>query len=104
RERRPEAKRADECAINLEANNRFALSSLGFLAREMNDPKAAEGYFTQYAKAYPNEYTGYLALGALYTAQRNFGAAETNYEKAYKINQKHPMIIAGGANAGIESK
>lgn len=103
-ERRPEAKREYEAALKLEANNRFALSSLGFLAREMNDPKAAEGYFTQLAKAYPDEYTAYLALGDLYTAQRNFGPAETNYERAYKLNPKHPMIIAGGANAGIESK
>ena len=103
-ERRPEAKREYETALKLDANNRFALSSLGFLAREMNDPKAAERYFTQYARAYPNEYTGYLALGDLYTAQRNFVPAEQNYEKAYKFNPKHPMIIAGGANAGIESK
>jgi tetratricopeptide (TPR) repeat protein len=103
-ERRPEAKREYESALKLEANNRFALSSLGFLAREMNDPKAAEQYFTQLAKAYPDEYTAYLALGDLYTAQRNFAPAQTNYERAYKLNPKHPMIIAGGANAGIESK
>jgi tetratricopeptide (TPR) repeat protein len=103
-ERRPEARREYESALKLEANNRFALSSLGFLAREMNDAKAAEGYFQRLAKAYPDDYTPYLALGDLYTAQRNFGPAQTNYERAYKLNAKHPMIIAGGANAGIESK
>jgi tetratricopeptide (TPR) repeat protein len=103
-ERRPQARDAYARALQLEPNNRFALSSLGFLAREMNQPKLAEQYFTRLAKAYPGEYTAYLALGDLYAAERNFKPAQANYERAYRLNPKHPLIVAGGANVGVESK
>jgi tetratricopeptide (TPR) repeat protein len=90
--------------LSLEPKNKFALTQLGFLSREMGDPKAAEGYFQRLVSYYPREYTAHLALGDLYTAARNFDAAENSYLEAYKYNKNNPLIISGGANAGIESK
>jgi len=45
----------------------------------------------------------YLALGDLYTAVRNFGSAEKNYQAAYQLMPTNPLIISGAANAALES-
>ncbi len=90
-------------ALAIDPKHRAALTQLGFLSRELGDSKSAEMYFTRLGNAYPNEYPAFLALGDLYTSQKKFDLAEKNYEAAYKINQTNPMIVGGGANAGIES-
>jgi len=89
--------------LDLDKNNRQALSALGYLARDGGDTKLAENYFSRAIAAHPKDYAPYLALGDLYTAERNFQSAQTNYERAYERMPTNAMIIAGGANAAIES-
>jgi tetratricopeptide (TPR) repeat protein len=89
--------------LELDHNNRTALSSLGYLARDKGDAKLAENYFTREVSAHPKDYAPYLALGDLYTAERNFRSALTNYENAYQRMPSNPLIVAGGANAALES-
>jgi len=89
--------------LELDPNNRTALSSLGYLARDKGDAQLAENYFTRATKAHPKDYAPYMALGDLYTAEENFHAAETNYESAYQRMNGNPLIIAGGANAALQS-
>ena len=89
--------------LELDKNNRQALSSLGYLARDAGDTKLAETYFSRAIAAHPKDYASYLALGDLYTAERNFRSAETNYEAAYQRMPDNALIVAGGANAAIEA-
>jgi tetratricopeptide (TPR) repeat protein len=89
--------------LELDHNNRQALSSLGYLARDAGDTKLAESYFSRAIAAHPKDYAPYLALGDLYTAERKFQPAETNYENAYQRMPTNGLILAGGANAAIES-
>ena len=89
--------------LQRDPKNRQALSALGYLARDAGDAKLAESYFSRAVAAHPKDYAPYLALGDLYTSQRNFRAAETNYENAYQRMQTSPLIVAGGANAALES-
>ena len=89
--------------LEIDHNNRTALSSLGYLARDRGDAKLAETYFTRAAAAHPRDFAPYLALGDLYTAERNFRAAQANYEDAYKRNPTSALVVAGGANAALES-
>ena len=89
--------------LDFDHNNRQALSSLGFLARDAGDTKLAENYFTKAAAAHPKDFSPYLALGDLYTAERNFHSAETNYENAFQRMPDNALIVAGGANAALES-
>jgi tetratricopeptide (TPR) repeat protein len=89
--------------LELDSHNRTALSSLGYLARDKGDAKLAETYFMRAATAHPKDFGPFLALGDLHTAERNFHAAETNYENAYQRTPNNALIIAGGANAAIES-
>lgn len=89
--------------LSIDKNNRQALSALGYLARDAGDTKLAESYFSRAIAAHPKDYSPYLALGDLYTAQRDFTAAQMNYERAYERMPTNAMIIAGGANAAIES-
>jgi tetratricopeptide (TPR) repeat protein len=104
RTNRPKEARAEYAkALATDKDNKFALTSLGYLARELGDAKGAEFYFSELVKSHPEEYSGYLGLGDLYTAQRNFTPALANYDKAWKLNQGNPLVVAGGANAGIES-
>ncbi len=92
-----------EKVLTMDPRNRTALSSLGYLARDRADTQAAEGYFTRAVSAHPKDFEPYLALGDLYAAERNFKAAETNYENAFQRMPGNPMIVAGGANAALES-
>jgi len=89
--------------LELDPHNRTALSSLGYLARDKGDTKLAETYFTRAASAHPKDFTPYLALGDLYASERNFHSAETSYENAYQRMPTNPLIVAGGANAALES-
>jgi tetratricopeptide (TPR) repeat protein len=89
--------------LDLDHNNRTALSSLGYLARDKGDAKLAENFFKRAVNAHPKDYEPYLALGDLYTAGQNYHAAETNYEEAYRRMPSNAMIIAGGANAALEA-
>src|SRR5216684_5495171 len=89
--------------LDLDRNNRTALSSLGYLARDAGDNTLAESYFTRAATAHPKDFGPYLALGDLYTAERNFHTAETNYENAYQHMPSNPLVVSGAANAALES-
>jgi len=89
--------------LDLDRNNRQALSSLGYLARDGGDNKLAETYFSRAAAAHPKDYAPYLALGDLYTAGGNFRSAETNYESAYQHMPDNALIVAGGTNAALEA-
>ncbi|HEY1265337.1 MAG TPA: tetratricopeptide repeat protein [Terriglobales bacterium] len=92
-----------EKVLGKDQDNRSALSSLGFLARDMGNPKAAEEYFLRVAKLHPKDAGSHLALGDLYLAERQFDKALASYQAAYKYNQSNPLIVAGGANAALES-
>jgi tetratricopeptide (TPR) repeat protein len=90
--------------LAIDANNRLALTSLGFVSREAGRDKEAEKYFERLASAQPKLYVPYLALGDLYAARRDFTKAETSYGKAYELAPTNGLIIAGGMNAAIEAK
>ncbi len=100
---RDEAIAAYRKILNLDPVNRVALTSLGFMSREMGHDQDAEKYFQKLAAAYPHLYVPYLALGDMYTSRRNFSKAETNYAKAYELAPGNPLIVAGGMNAAIEA-
>jgi tetratricopeptide (TPR) repeat protein len=89
--------------VEIDPQNRTALSSLGYLARDKGDTNLAESYLTRAATAHPKDFAPYLALGDLYTAERKFPSAEANYESAYQRMPSNATIIAGGANAALES-
>jgi tetratricopeptide (TPR) repeat protein len=89
--------------LEVDHNNRQALSSLGYLARDAGDSKLAETYFQRAIAAHPKDFAPYLALGDLYTAERKFQPAETNYESAYQRMPDNGLVIAGGANAALEA-
>jgi len=89
--------------LELDHHNREALSSLGYLARDAGDTKLAETYFSRAAAAHPKDFAPYLALGDLYTAERNFRSAEINYENAYERMPDNALIVAGGTNAALEA-
>jgi tetratricopeptide (TPR) repeat protein len=90
-------------AADLDRHNRSALTSLGFLAREVGDTKGAEQYFTRAIAADPRNFAPYLALADLYSAERNFHAAQVNYQKAYDLMPHHARIVAGATNAALEA-
>jgi tetratricopeptide (TPR) repeat protein len=105
RTKRPdEARKLYQNVLQRDPKSRFALESLGYLARETGDNKTAEEFFKKLQAAYPSDYAAYLALGDLYTALRRFPEAQQSYQTAYKFAPGNPQIIAGGANAGIESR
>ena len=56
------------------------------------------------AKAYPDDYVPYLALGDMYAQTGEFERAESNYQKAYKLAPQNPVIIANAANTAIEAR
>ena len=101
-QRRDESLKMFHQALELDPDNRSALSSLGFLSRETDSPSLAEGYFLRMAELYPNDHVSYLALGDLYTSEKLFPRAQANYERAYSLAPKRPLVIARGANAALE--
>jgi len=88
--------------LDLDAQNAPALESLGYLARESGDPKAAAEYFTRLNSVDPNDYVAYLAMGDLATDTRDFPKAQANYERAYGLAKVNPLIIARAMNAALE--
>ena len=90
-------------ALKIDPNNRFALTALGYLCRELGNIKAADNYFHRAAAANPNDYVPYLAMGDMYSSLRQFAKSQENYQKAYRIAPEHPLIIAGATNAALES-
>ena len=101
-QRRDESIKLFHQVLDREPGNRSALTSLGFLFRETDSPNAAEEYFLRLAKLYPNDHVPYLALGDLYTSENLFPRAEANYQKAYNLAPKRPLVVARGANAALE--
>jgi tetratricopeptide (TPR) repeat protein len=101
-ERRDESFKMFHQALELDPGNRSALTSLGFLSRETDNPKVAEGYFLRLAELYPRYHVPYLALGDLYTSEKLFPLAQTNYQEAYSLAPKKPLVVARGANAALE--
>jgi tetratricopeptide (TPR) repeat protein len=89
--------------LAMDPNDRLALTSMGYASRAMGRNDDAEKYFKRLAQADPDSYVPYLALGDLYTSERNFSPAQESYTKAYALSPKHPLIVAGGMNAAIEA-
>jgi tetratricopeptide (TPR) repeat protein len=102
--RSEESRKIYEGVLAKDPENRYALEAMGYLYREENDPKMAAEYFNRLAKAYPDDYIPYLALGDLYTQTRQFQLADDNYQQAYKLAPENPLIIANAANAAIEAQ
>jgi tetratricopeptide (TPR) repeat protein len=102
--RSEESRKIYEGVLAKDPNNRYALEAMGYLYREENDPKMAAEYFHRLAKAYPDDFLPYLALGDLYTGTREFQLADENYQQAYKLAPDNPLIIANAANAAIEAQ
>ena len=98
-----EARQMYEAALAKEPNNRFALESLGYLAREVGDNPTAERFFLKFRDAYRDDSAPYVALGDLYTATRKFPLAQDNYEKANARAPGSSQIVADGSNAAIEA-
>ena len=89
--------------LDLDHNNRQALSALGYLARDAGDTKLAETYFSRAVAAHPEGFRALPRIGRSCTRrERNFKPAEANYENAYQRMPDNALIIAGGANAAIE--
>ncbi|MBW8747083.1 MAG: tetratricopeptide repeat protein [Acidobacteria bacterium] len=89
--------------LKLDPRNRFALTSLGYASRAKGDSAEAEKYFNLLAKDYPSSYVPYLALGDMYTDNREYKKAEEAYARGYKLAPQNSMIVAGGMDAAIES-
>jgi tetratricopeptide (TPR) repeat protein len=102
--RKDESRQVYGEVLGKDPTNRNALEAVGYLYREDNNPKMAEEYFTRLAKAYPDDYIPYLAMGDLLTQTKEFDRANGNYETAYKLAPQNPVIVANAANAAIEAQ
>ena len=89
--------------LAIDSVNPFALTSLGYASRAAGREQDAEKYFQRLAQADPKLYIPYLALGDLYTAQREFPRAAASYAKAFELAPRKALIVAGGMNAAIEA-
>ena len=101
-DRKAESQKIYSSVLAKDPKNRFALESLGYLARDTGDNKLAEQYFLKLAAAYPDDYVPHLALGDLYTATRDYPKAEAAYQRGHKLSPKSAIIIANAANNAIE--
>ena len=101
--RKQEARQMYTTLLKRDEKNRYALEALGYLSRDDGDNKAAEGFFTRMAAAYPNDYVPYMALGDLYTAMKEYDRAQASYEKAHSLAPTNSQIVASGSNAAIEA-
>ena len=102
-ERKEEARKVYREALAIDPSNAGALGALGFLSREMGDSEAARNYFLEFAKKHPDDYVPYLALGDLYSANRQFPEAQESYEQAFQKSPNNPLIISGAMNASLEA-
>ncbi|MGA8089436.1 MAG: tetratricopeptide repeat protein [Terracidiphilus sp.] len=89
--------------LEIDSKSRFALASLGYASRAAGKDADAEKYFQHLAQVDPNLYVPHLALGDLYTARKRFKPAEAAYEKAFELDPKNALAVAGGMNAAIEA-
>jgi tetratricopeptide (TPR) repeat protein len=101
--KKKEAQQQYMSVLKLDAKNEWALTAMGYLSRDMDDIKGAEKYFNLLAQTHPTNYVAYLALGDMYTALRRFPEANDAYERGWKLAPTNPLLVAGGANVGIES-
>jgi tetratricopeptide (TPR) repeat protein len=101
-DRKEEARKTYRQALAIDASSAGALGSLGFLSRAMGDSEAARGYFLEFAKKHPDDYVPYLALGDLYSANRQFPEAQESYKQAFQRAPTNPLIISGAMNAALE--
>lgn len=84
-------------------DNRSALTALGYASRAAGQDQEAENYFERLAKVDPSSHVAYLALGDLFTSRQEFAKAQASYEKGYELDPHNALIVAGGANLGIET-
>lgn len=98
-----EARKTYKEALAIDSSNAAALGSLGFLSREMGDSEAARNYFHELADKHPDDYVGYLALGDLDSAIRQFSEAQESYEQAFRRSPDNPLIVSGAMNAALEA-
>lgn len=89
--------------LKSDARNRSALTSLGYASRAAGRDQDAENYFLRLAAATPSSYIPHLLLGDLYTSRKDFKKAEESYSKAFALDPKKPLVMAGGMNAAIEA-
>jgi len=102
-ERKEDARKTYREALAIDPSNAGALGSLGFLSREMGDSEAARTYFVEFAKKHPDDYSPYLALGDLYSENRQFPEAQENYKQAFQRSPSNPLIVSGAMNAALEA-
>jgi tetratricopeptide (TPR) repeat protein len=102
-DRKEDARKTYCEALAIDSSNAGALGALGFLSREMGDSEGARNYFVEFAKKHPEDYVPYLALGDLYSANRQFPQAQESYEHAFRRSPGHPLIISGAINAALEA-
>jgi tetratricopeptide (TPR) repeat protein len=101
--RQEEARKTYQEALAIDPSSAGALGALGFLSREMGDSEAARKYFEEFEKRHPDEYEPYLALGDLFSSNRQFSEAQQSYEQAFQRSHSNPLIIAGAMNAALEA-
>jgi len=100
--RKPEAVEMYRKALQLSPTDAAALGAMGYLSREMGDPKAAEMYFNQLASLHPDDFVPFLALGDMYTERREFAPAQASYKRAHQLAPDNPLIVAGAINSALE--
>lgn len=101
--RTDEATTAFKRVLAKDPDNRFALTSLGYVSRAAGQEKDAEKYFVRLSQVEPSSYAPWLALGDLYTSVREFPKAQASYSKGHDLVPDNALIVAGGINAGIEA-
>ncbi len=89
--------------LKQDANNRFALTSLGYAERDAGRDQEAEKYFERLAQVDPKLYVPYLALGDLYTARKQYAKAQAAYSKGRERAPHNALLVAGGINAAVEA-
>ncbi|MGH9616596.1 MAG: tetratricopeptide repeat protein [Acidobacteriaceae bacterium] len=90
-------------ALAIDPRSRPALIALGYASRAAGRDRDAEKYFKRLTQVDPSLYVPYLALGDMYTGLQEYSKAETAYRKAYSLDPRNGLIVAGGMNAAIES-
>jgi tetratricopeptide (TPR) repeat protein len=81
-------------AAGPQQNNPAALSRLGTLALNLNQPGMAVNLFSRVVSASPNDDTAWNNLGQSFLIAHNEGQASTAFHKAYSINHT-PDALSG---------
>jgi tetratricopeptide (TPR) repeat protein len=101
--RKDDARKTYLQALSIDPANAATLGSLGYLSRETGDFDASRNYFQEFSNKHPDDYVPYLALGDLYSANRNFPQAEESYQQAFQRSSENPLIVSGAMNAALEA-